>query len=349
MSLSPELIYTRSKLLPTLVSSRVYRQLEFLAVGRWWLYDETTSAEAVREVDLTRPHENGTMSNLRKIPGGREDVFTDNSIDLKSKRALMKFLKLATDIEAQAAVLDEWGDRPFPEFLDSNFRIPPKLQSALLALTLSPHTPNNTTTSYALPRIHRHLTSIGLFGPGFGSVIPKWGGTAEIAQVACRAGAVGGGVYVLGRDIESIGSENRLDPGPKSITDDDTEPMLKVHLQGGEGVRTRWIAGTYEDLASSKTPKDLGSSSYMTRTASIISSPLSSLFPVAVEGAPPPAGAVVVFPTGSLNDTSFSSATDIPPVYLLVHTHETGECPPGQCKKILLPLHEAHFMMNQNK
>jgi RAB protein geranylgeranyltransferase component A len=29
-------------------------------------------------------------------------------------------------------------------------------------------------------------------------MVPKWGSSAKISQVACRAGAVGGGVYVLG-------------------------------------------------------------------------------------------------------------------------------------------------------
>ena len=41
-----------------------------------------------------------------------------------------------------------------------------------------------------------------MFDPGFGSVISKWSGLVEIAQVACRAGAVGGGVYVLNKGFE---------------------------------------------------------------------------------------------------------------------------------------------------
>jgi RAB protein geranylgeranyltransferase component A len=33
------------------------------------------------------------------------------------------------------------------------------------------------------------------------------GGLSEVAQLACRAGAVGGFVYVLGRDIETVQEE----------------------------------------------------------------------------------------------------------------------------------------------
>ena len=325
LSLSPELIYTRSPLLPTLTSSKIYRQLEFLAVGSWWIFEKADGVEPVSDV---------LVGNISRIPGSREDVFTDDTIDLKSKRALTRFLRLAASAEDQQSVLEEWGGRPFPEFLSSKFGIPLKLQAALLALTLSPHLPHDVPTSYALPRVHRHLTSIGVFGPGFSSVIPKWGGLAEIAQVACRAGAVGGGVYVLGRAIESIASESQFDQGIKSAEHDEPVKILKVGLQGGEEVRTHWIAGCRYDLVSNRQVPNQSSTSYMTRTVFIISSSLSSLFPIPAEGSPPPAGAIVVFPTGSLSHTNLPPST-IPPVYLLVHAHETGECPAGQCKKSL--------------
>ncbi len=192
----PQIIYTRSNLLPALVSSRVYRQLEFLAVGNWYIYEDLAGKHDTQRSTASEsagfPH-----GALQKIPSSREDVFADQSIDLRSARSLMKFLKVAADTETQAESVSSWGSNPFPEYLTSQFKIADRLQSALLALTLSPTSPARTTTEYALPRIHRHLTSIGIFGPGFGAVIPKWGGLAEVAQVACRASAVGGGVYIL--------------------------------------------------------------------------------------------------------------------------------------------------------
>ena len=342
LSLSPQLIYTRSNLLPALVSSKVYRQLDFLAVGSWWIYEHEASREDARNEDAGRSEVTPAIGSLKKIPGGREDVFADKSINLRSTRSLMKFLKLATDTEAHASILELWSSKPFPEFLESHLGIPPRLQAPLLALTMSPHPPAKTLTSYALPRIHRHLTSIGMFGPGFGSVIPKWGGLAEIAQVACRAGAVGGGVYVLNKGFDMNERLDREALG-RDGTQLDQNSQSTVRLQDGEEIKTNWIVGSKWDLPSQLDADtgDVAAPNYVSRSIAIISSPLSQLFPSPAEGAPPPAGAVVVFPSGSLKPESGSSAPqaysdDLPPVYLMIHSSDTGECPAGQCKSIHL-------------
>ena len=268
---------------------------------------------------------------LQKIPGSREDVFADKSIDLKSKRSLMNLLRLAADVEQHSEVLDSWGLQPFPDFLNVRLRIPEKLQPPLLALTLSSYSPTAVSTAYALPRIHRHLTSIGLFGPGFGSVIPKWGGTAEIAQVACRAGAVGGSTYVLGRSIEEVSKQDFVE----SLASESPIYPLKLYLQGGESIETHWLAGSLHNLPAKDLPESSHCATVLARSISIISSSLSSLFPTGSEGAPPPAGAVVVIPTGSIRHESSPSPKESPPIYLMVHSSDTGECPDGQCKYLI--------------
>lgn len=336
LSLAPQLVYTRSNLLPTLVSSKIYRQLEFLAVGSWWLYEK----------------ERGT---LRRIPGGREDVFADKSIDLRSTRSLMKFLKLAADPEAHTSILEEWGSTPFPNFLESHFGIHRGLQAPLLALTSSPNTPDLTATSYALPRIHRHLTSIGMFGPGFGAVIPKWGGLAEIAQVACRAQAVGGGVYVLKKGFETNEHPEQQVFARNGTMFDKESGLSTVHLEGGENIRTRWIAGSVWDLPSRPQRQKRGHETHpksIARSITIVSGSLVQLFPSPAEGAPPPAGAVIVYPTNSLelgseDQTPGILKTEPPPVYLTIHSSDTGECPAGQCKCIFPVLTSKRFMMTQ--
>ena len=323
------------------MSSKVYRQLEFLAVGSWWIYEHELPREDVKNEDTERSEAIPSTGALKRIPGGREDVFADKSIDLRSTRSLMKFLKLATDTEAQGSTLEAWGSKPFPEFLESHLGISPRLQAPLLALTMSPRPPAKTLTSYALPRIHRHLTSVGMFGPGFGSVIPKWGGLAEIAQVACRAGAVGGGVYVLNKGFDA---NEKIDQ-PALCTDEtplggDFRPST-IRLEGGEDVKTDWLVGSMWDLPSQFIADVIehATPSYVSRSIAIVSSPLSQLFPPLAEGAPPPAGAVVVFPTGSIgfesehNETP-TSPDNLPPVYLMIHSSDTGECPAGQCKFI---------------
>lgn len=334
LALSPKLIYTRSNLLPALVSSKVYRQLEFLAVGNWWIYNDHEGAEE-GEAGITA----SSRGSLRRIPGGREDIFADKGIDLRSTRSLMKFLKLAADPEAHESILEEWGDKPFPEFLEGQLRIPPRMQAPLLALTLSPNPPAETLTSYALPHIHRHLTSIGMFGPGFGSVMPKWGGLAEIAQVACRAGAVGGGVYVLKKGFARSGSVDQQNSSLDFKSHDQGTSLSTVRLQGGENVKSHWVVGSLWDLPSRAHPP-LDSqihSNYIARSITIVSGPLSQLFPLPAEGAPTPAGAVVFLPSGTLalesgDEMPPNAKAELPPVYLMVHSSDTGECPAGQCK-----------------
>ena len=351
LSLSPQLIYTRSNLLPALVSSKVYRQLEFLAVGNWWIYSNHEAAEGVKPGSTA-----SSRGSLRRIPGGREDVFADKGIDLRSTRSLMKFLKLAADPEAHESILEQWGNRPFPDFLESHLSIPPRLQAPLLALTLSPDPPAETLTSYALPRIHRHLTSIGMFGPGFGSVIPKWGGLAEIAQVACRAGAVGGGVYVLKKGFARSGHTDQQSSSLDFISLDQVIGLSTVCLQGGEDVKSHWIVGSSWDLASQAhpPPNDQTHPRHIARSITIVSGSLSQLFPLPAEGAPPPAGAVIFFPSGTLELGSEDqmppgAKTELPPVYLMVHSSDTGECPTGQCKCTFICHGSGNiFMMTQN-
>jgi len=291
LALSPQIIYARSTLLQHLVSSRVYRQLEFLAVGSWWVYASE-----------------GTTKQLLKVPNGREDVFQDHQLDFKAKRALMKFLRFISEYEEQTEVWDDFRQQPFPTFLSEQFKIPATLQGPLLALTLSPSGSSQTTTEYALPRIATHLRSIGVFGAGFGAVIPKWGGLAEISQVSCRACAVGGGVYVLGKGLT-----------PNTGTETTPEGDVKLHLKDGEAVTAKWVVG-----GSSSTAEE---DAYC-KSTTIVASTLAPLFPPIAEEAPAPASAVVVFPSGSLSLDDADG--ELPPVHIYVHSSDTGECPSGQ-------------------
>ncbi|KAF1945165.1 hypothetical protein EJ02DRAFT_59068, partial [Clathrospora elynae] len=303
LALSPQLIYARSSLLGYLVSSRVYRQLEFLAVGSWWVYSVDAQSKGSTASEGFSRH-----GRLLKVPNGREDVFQDHDLDFKAKRALMKFLRFIGEYEEQIEVWEERRQQPFSTFLSEQFKVPTSLQDPLIALALSPAGSDQTTTEYALPRIARHVRSIGVFGAGFGAVIPKWGGLSEISQVSCRSCAVGGGVYVLGKGMAS----------PDDGTPETTESGMKFRLKDGEVVTTKWIVGG----SSSTTPKD----SYR-RSMTIVASSLSPLFPPIADEAPVPASAVVVFPSGSLK---LNSNDELPPVHIFVHSSDTGECPSGQ-------------------
>ncbi|GES63172.1 Rab geranylgeranyl transferase escort protein [Aspergillus terreus] len=308
LSLSPQLIYARSRLLPALISSKVYKQLEFLAIGSWWIHKPSDSA---KDDDGA-----ATRGRLYRVPSSREDIFADDLISVKSKRTLMRFLRSIgkPSQEDDTNTEDEVPGVPLSEYLVSKFQVPDELHDPLLSLSLSQSSHGQTSAAYAVPRIKRHLASIGVFGPGFGSLMAKWGGSSEISQVGCRALAVGGGIYVLGTGIKSI----------KAPTQDETDAdaLSEVRLTDDTTVRSRFVVGSNWELPAQDRPE----CERISRSITIVSSPLESLFPVTAEGGPVPAGAVIVFPGNTLGQTD-----DAPPVYILVHSSETGECPLGQC------------------
>lgn len=389
-------------------------------MGSWFVFNNGSGS-----TDKNSPR-------LVRVPNGREDIFADDTLNLRAKASLMKFVRFVVNFEEKPEVWESQRDMPFPEFLSQNFNLPPASHAPLMALGLGSLPPDQTTTGFALPRIARHLRSMGLFGPGFSALVPRYGGLSEVAQVACRAGAVGGAVYVLDKGVENIqrnepDEENDVEEIPRKpsqneiaedITDQvsknfvavdsesleqlessiqdqsldellaaagysievpatepapsrdagqtssgqDVEPQqrrnLKVHLEGGDSIQTDFVVGCVSDLPDEQPSTLVRASSpisgqqpnAMSRSICIVSSPLAALFPTVAEGGTKPAGAVVVFPSGSLTSAGNASSDDvIPPVHVVVHTNDTGECPHGQCEFIILfpLLHEVCFKMNQ--
>ncbi|GAW22456.1 hypothetical protein ANO14919_119930 [Xylariales sp. No.14919] len=290
LALAPQIIHTKSKLLSQLVSSKAYRQVEFLAVGSFFVYSSTDAVSGTR---------------LARIPSSREDVFSAQSIPARSKRTLMKFLKFVIDYDSdeQKPIWQGSADKSLSEFLVDHFKLDDRLRDFIIALTLT--LDGKVTVRHGLTTIHRHLTSIGLFGPGFCAVYPKWGGISEIAQVGCRAGAVGGSTYMLDT--------------PASIDEADNGGDISIKLSDEVSIRTTTLISSQQIRSTT--------SQSISRLVAVVNSPLQPLFGVLAEGAPLPAVTVVAFPPGSLLNTQLGSNT---PVYAFVHSSETGECPSGQ-------------------
>ncbi|EXJ80314.1 hypothetical protein A1O1_08456 [Capronia coronata CBS 617.96] len=303
LSLNPQIIYARSDFLPKLVSSRIHSQLEFLAVGSWWV------------------HRDGA---LHKIPSTREDVFNDTSLSMKDKRALMKFLRYVLQEDAEESLdQEEETSMSLQAALDTKFKVPKSLQPPLLALALSPVAADFLSFNKALARIRRHLRSMGHFGPGFGAVIAKYGSTSEISQVACRAGAVGGGVYLLGHELKQLDS---VDEDSSRIGDKgDSMSLLEGTLSDGTRIKTRFVAGSVDDLSPlQQTLSDVTPSTGTWKSINIVADPLKALFPQTSDNGPVPAAAIVLIDRGD-------EESDKSPIYLQIHTEDTGECPAGQC------------------
>jgi Rab proteins geranylgeranyltransferase component A len=296
LSLTPQIIYAQSAFLPALVSSQINTQLEFLAVGSWWI---------LRDGDL------------QKIPSTREDVFNDDSLPMRDKRSLMRFLRhvLQPD-ESEQPSSTHSDQQTLKQALQETFKIPPILQSPIQALALAQSSSDGTDFHVALERIRRHVRSVGYFGPGFGAVIAKYGGNAEIAQVACRAQAVGGGIYLLGHGVKSV---QRISEAPTH------DNFFRVTLTDGTEIRCRQIVGAEDDLPSTSNAvttneDDIG----FLHSISIVAGSLQSLFPPTSDNGPVPAAAIVLVEPKSDHGSS--------PIYLQVHSEDSGECPSNQCK-----------------
>jgi RAB protein geranylgeranyltransferase component A len=304
LALAPQLIHTRSELLSKLVSSKAFRQLEFLAVGSFYILQPQAA--------------DSSASSLSRIPSTREDVFTNTTISAKAKRGLMKFLKFVLEYDSEPQT-DVWKPRAgdsLATFLASEFKLDADLQAYIITLTLS--LDGKISTEAGLAAIHRHLTSMGVFGPGFAAVYPKWGGLSEVAQVGCRAGAVGGAVYMLGVGIKDV----QKTPAAAEMPEE-----FNVVLSNDVTVKSKAIV---KGLG-----KPVGESRRLSRLTVIVNSNLPSIFETVTEGAPKPAVAVVAIPAGSAFGEDGASSEH--PIYAIAHSSEAGECPTGQSKLFSLP------------
>lgn len=322
LSLSPQLLHANSALLSQLVSSRAYRQLEFLAVGSFFVFKPPPPPPPpCLDSDSHPDPSSAPRPTLTRIPSTREDVFSSTTLPARAKRQLMKFLKLVLSHkdqdEAQAQLASppppwhEYADRPLASFLADKMGLDAELRTYITTLTLS--LDGEISTRDGLGTIHRHLTSMGLFGPGFAAVYPKWGGSSEIAQVACRAGAVGGGVYMLGTGIRAV------------VKDDEDDELVKVELSDDTVVKAKMLVRGSEEV-----PKGGDDVTRVSRAVAIVGSPLSVLFETTMEGAPTPAVAVIALPPGTVKTMDGTGSKY--PVYAIAHSSDTGECPAGQSK-----------------
>jgi RAB protein geranylgeranyltransferase component A len=300
LALAPQLIHSRSKLVTQLVDSKAFRQIEFLAVGSFYIFQP--------------PPDSSSTPSLSRIPSTREDVFSNKSIPARSKRSLMKFLKFVLDFDSEPHS-DAWqarADEELAQFLASEFKLDAALQSYIITLTLSHD--GKISVKDGLTAINRHMTSMGAFGPGFAAVYPKWGGLSEVAQVGCRAAAVGGAIYMLGSGIKDMKRSDQPDAPLELSFTNDIDVKAKLVVQGADAADSPRIR--------------------FSRLTVVTKSNLSPVFELLTDGAPTPAVAVVAFPsnTVTVEDESLHEF----PVYAMVHSNDTGECPSGQCELHLI-------------
>ncbi|KIK59984.1 hypothetical protein GYMLUDRAFT_244766 [Collybiopsis luxurians FD-317 M1] len=198
ISLSPSVIPATGPLISSLVGSGVSRYGEF------------------RLVEAVAVYRDG---KVQTVPGSKEDIFKDKNISLLDKRRLMRFLVFASgngEFENRRELQDGRGEMPFIEFLKSTFTLNQETAETI-AYALSFCTFPSDKTLPALHRLRRYLRSAGRYGSS-PFLIGHYGSSGEIAQGFCRAAAVSGGVYILGRSISSITRNKESESGPTSPT-----------------------------------------------------------------------------------------------------------------------------------
>ncbi|KAF3905161.1 hypothetical protein AA313_de0201630 [Arthrobotrys entomopaga] len=319
LNLSPGFLYTTSPLLSLLVASNLNESLEFLKVGGWFVHNPSQ----------------GIDGSLVLVPNSREDVFNDQSLDARSKRLVVRALKSILGLEGSTMANSSTCRSSLQEYLEqSSFRLPDQTIAAFASLTLRHDRLGEIPFEEAEKDIRRHFGSIGRFGPGFAAVVSRYGSGSELVQVFCRAAAVTGNtIYVLENTITGI--QDRT-PYPNWKAEEESKPQqdaqgqgFQLHLQSGDLVWTENLIATklnlpmdttaLGDLPISTTKDNVWTSLY------IVSNPLHSIFRTSEP--PTAAGAVVYIPAESLIGDDCRNSH---PIYICIHSSETGECPDGQ-------------------
>ncbi|EPQ59734.1 FAD/NAD P-binding domain-containing protein [Gloeophyllum trabeum ATCC 11539] len=202
LSLSPSVIPSNGPATSSLIGSGVSRYGGYKLLERIAVFDR--------------------LGKVRNVPGSKEDVFKSKDLSLVDKRRLMRFLMFASGEFEGKPELAGNETTPFPDFLRNKFSLKQDVIDAItyaLAFCTSSFDP----TLPALHRIRRYLLSSGRYGAS-PFLVGQYGGAGEIAQGFCRASAVHGGVYILGRKILSI-THIELSSPP-----DGTEPAFSLQL-----------------------------------------------------------------------------------------------------------------------
>jgi RAB protein geranylgeranyltransferase component A len=190
------------------------------------------------------------------------------------------------------------------------YNLPLPLRNVIqYAIALLP-TPENPVAE-AVPAIRRHLNGFGVYGQ-FPIIVPLYGGGGELCQAFCRAAAVMGATYILGREIKKISKDSLEEYSFTVKFDVPLEEELST-------VRSRWVVRPAASVGESA---PVGESVGSTRRIAVFEGLLDGLFGgdgVHVDAA------LVVVPPGTVREEQHM------PIQMIVHGGGVGECPVGQC------------------
>lgn len=289
IDLTPRLMFAQSDLLALLVQLRVYRYLEFQSLSNFHVFENDNFTQNV--------------SNTTK-----EDIFTDQSLTLKTKRQLMKLLKFIladSQEESKRTLLAENADTPIADFLQRKFNLEtPQINELIYLIGLCPL--SLTKAPDALARIRRFLTSFDVYG-NFPVMTSKYGGPGEISQGFCRSAAVAGTTYKLNCSLVDY------DPSLKVAKfSDGSSVKIKEKLVVAPTQIPRFLQSGYTNVTSKM------KLNYVTRMTTIVKRDCKEWMS---DNEP---AAVVVFPPKSLPTGNNES------VQVIIQNGNSGICPDGQ-------------------
>ncbi|KAG1895929.1 FAD/NAD(P)-binding domain-containing protein [Suillus fuscotomentosus] len=178
VSLGPSVIPSIGPFISSLIASGVSRYGSFKLLGRVVIYD-------------------GGM--LKDVPQSKDDIFQSKAMSLLEKRRVTRFLMFAAGDFENNKELHGQENSPLLDFLHRIFLLSEATARAITyALGYCYFIAEKTLP--ALHRIRAYLKASGRYGPS-SFLVGYYGGSGEIAQGFCRAAAVRGGVYILGRSV----------------------------------------------------------------------------------------------------------------------------------------------------
>lgn len=254
IDISQKLLFANSDLLSILIKSRVHQYLEFQSLSSFHTFEN---------------------DSFEKLTNSKEEIFTDNSLPLMTKRNLMRFIKFVLDFETHPEIWEEYKDKPINVFLIEKFKLE-AAQVYELIFSIGLCYNFETETPKALQRIRRYLTSFDVYGP-FPVLYSKYGGPGEVSQGFCRSAAVGGATYQLRQKIASY------DVNSKCVTFEDGSKVTVTEKV--------IVSPTQAPINASNVPEERYE---IHRMVGIVEKSCSEWF---AEGE---SAAVVVFPPGSL-------------------------------------------------
>ncbi|KAI6048050.1 FAD/NAD(P)-binding domain-containing protein [Pisolithus marmoratus] len=306
ISLSPSVIPAIGPFITSVISSGISRYCSFKLLGPVSIYHD---------------------GQFKNVPRSKEDVFRDQEIALIEKRRLMRFLMFVAGDYESSPEFQGKEDTLFLEFLRQTFSLSEDIcQSVVFALAYCSHA--DEPTAPALARVRSCLQSTGRYGPS-PFIVAYYGGSGDLAQAFCRAAAVNGSVYILGRRIANVVCRDRsseITGGNRRYAlelDDFPEPLYASCLLSSQYHVPDHLRHHVAPISSEPS---IGYHA-VARGIVVLDSPLSSL---GEDGEEPHAtqsdSFIMVFPPGSVEGGS-----DVGAVHVLTAGPGTMCTPAGKC------------------